>query len=46
MMRPRGKPPTPSARSSENDPVGMTDTFDVRHLAELHDRAFAEFILE
>src|SRR4051794_37343268 len=26
MTRPRGSPPTPSARSSDNDPVGMTST--------------------
>jgi hypothetical protein len=26
ITRPRGKPPTPSARSSESDPVGITST--------------------
>ena len=38
-MRPRGTPPTPSARSSESAPVGIASTLIAVVVAELHHRA-------
>ena len=46
-IRPRGMPPTPSAMSSASDPVGMTVMPGSRRvLAQLHDRALAELLLD
>ena len=46
LIRPRGMPPTPSARSSAMDPVGIESTACRSPGAELHDRAAAELLLD
>ncbi len=47
VIRPRGMPPTPSARSSATEPVGYDVDVLVRALvAETHDRATAELLLD
>ncbi len=47
MTRPRGRPPTPSARSSPSEPVEMiSDVADERVRAELHDGALAELLFD
>jgi hypothetical protein len=45
-MRPRGRPPTPSARSSESDPVEIDGIAYLGLVAHLHDRAFAVLPLD
>ena len=46
VIRPRGMPPTPSARSRAIEPVGMKSTCCRASRAELHDRAGPELLLD
>ena len=47
MMRPRGNPPTPSAASSEIEPVEITEIGNDRVLrSQPHDRALAELFFD
>ncbi len=46
VIRPRGMPPTPSARSRAIEPVGMKSTCWRAGRAQLHDRAGAELLLD
>ena len=46
VIRPRGMPPTPSARSSAMDPVGIEVHGLPLGRAELHDRAATELLLD
>ncbi len=46
VIRPRGMPPTPSARSRAMEPVGMKSTACRSVRAELHDRAATELLLD
>ena len=46
MIRPRGSPLPPSARSSESAPVEIPSTSMWRPLAQLHDRPGAERLLD
>ena len=45
-IRPRGRPPMPSATSRAIDPVGITSIGYPRLIAEPHDRALAELPLD
>ena len=45
-MRPRGRPPMPSARSSASDPVEIDAGRDLAVVAHPHDRALAELALD
>ena len=45
-MRPRGTPPTPSAMSSASPPVEMASIGRGRLVAQAHDRALAELLLD
>ena len=46
VIRPRGMPPTPSARSSAIEPVGIVSSDQLLARPELHDRAAAELLLD
>ncbi len=46
VIRPRGMPPTPSARSSAIEPVGIVSSDELVARAELHDRAATELLLD
>ena len=46
MMRPRGRPPMPSAISSPSEPVEIDFDLGDGALAELHHRALAEIALD
>ena len=46
VIRPRGMPPTPSARSSAIEPVGIEVDRLPLGRAELHDRAATELLLD
>jgi hypothetical protein len=46
VIRPRGMPPTPRARSSAMEPVGMAVDLLPLGRAELHDRAATELLLD
>ena len=45
ITRPRGNPPTPSAASSEMEPLEITLTGSALREPKLHDRALAKLLL-